>query len=134
MESVIAAWQPLMTGVANEEGLVNNTSDGGADERPGPENPMVGPVEAGQSRPKRHGRVHGSAGEGATGENISRYNETNCDGSNSPQLALIGINGRGVHSVNQSESHNDLKHKAGPHRNSRRHCERRRFLRLLIIT
>jgi len=99
-------------GVADKDNLVNKASDSTTDERPGPVDPVVGPGPAHDSRPKCHSRVHGCSGEGPTQQNVSANNETNGDGSNNSQIALLGVNGSGVDCVHQTEGHHDLQHQS----------------------
>lgn len=99
-----------MAGVADKKRIVHNSGEGGADERPGPENPVVLPGEAHQSWPERYRRVHRGAGEGAADENVGSHDETDCNWSNGSDLALVRVDGGGVNRVHQPECHHDLEY------------------------
>lgn len=79
---------------------------------------MVGEAEAHQRGSERHGGVHGGAGEGAGGEDVGSHDQTDRDGRDDPDLALLRVHGGGVHGVHEPEGRRDLEHERRPHRDS----------------
>lgn len=112
-------------GGADEAELVDKSSKPTSDQRPGPVDPVVGPVPADQSWAEWHSWVHGGPIKSPTCQDVSCHNETDCNGCNYLQIFPLGVNGGGINGVDQTKSHHNLQHKRIPHRHPRRQGKRR---------
>jgi len=108
----------LLVGVADEDDLVDNTSESTTNERANPVDPVVGPGPANNGRAECDGGVHCCSGEGPTQQNVGANDETNGDGGDGSQTTPLGVNGGGVDGVHQTEGHHDLQHQSVTHSNS----------------
>ena len=91
---------------------VDDASEAAADERADPVDPDVGEVAAGHGGAEGAGRVHGPAGEGAGDEDVGADDESDGDGGDGAEGALLGVGRGGVHGVDEAEGDDDLHHDA----------------------
>lgn len=120
--------------VGAKEGVgVDQPGESTADERPDPVNPKVGEVSAGDGGAEGAGRVHGPAGKGAGGEDVSADDEADGDGGDGAEGALLGVRCRRVDRVHEREGDDDLHHHAGASAHSGPQSMRRRVLQSTLI-
>lgn len=91
---------------------VDDAGQPAADEWTHPVDPVAGEVTACNGGAKGAGRVHGAAGEWAGGQDVGTNDETNGDGGDGAQWALLGVDGSGVDSVDEGEGDDYLEHDA----------------------
>uniref|UniRef100_A0A5K1CQ96 Uncharacterized protein n=1 Tax=Nymphaea colorata TaxID=210225 RepID=A0A5K1CQ96_9MAGN len=70
-------WERLV-GAADEDVLEDEGGNGGTNEGAYPVDPLVGPRPADERRAEGDRRVHGSACEGASGEDVGSHYEADC--------------------------------------------------------
>lgn len=104
----------FMCAWGNEEEWVDNGGNGRTNEGTEPIDPVVVPAPANNSGTKGDSGVHGCTVESATDQDVGTHDETNCNGCNNTDVALLGINSGGVDCVNQTEGHHDLKNDCVP--------------------
>ena len=98
-----------LVGIVVEDELVHKACNPTSNQRPSPVNPVVGPVPADQSWPKRYSRVHGCPVKSSTRQNVGTNYETNCNWCNNPNIFYASfIQGSSINSVNQAKCHHDL--------------------------
>lgn len=107
----------LLVGMADEEELVDKAGDSTADQWAKPVDPVVVPGPAHHGGSESHSRVHGGSVEGPTSQNVGTNYETDGQGCDGSQTALLGVNGRSVHCVHQPKGHHDLQNDGVPHPN-----------------
>ncbi|BAF10869.1 Os03g0146200 [Oryza sativa Japonica Group] len=88
---------------------------GVGDEWANPVHPLGLPGPADEGRAEGDGRVHGGAVERAADEDVRADDEADGDGGDGAEAALLGVNGGGVHGVDEAEGHDDLQHQGLPH-------------------
>ena len=108
------SWELLVVVRLDEDDVVNEGSNTGTGEWAQPVDPVVGPGPADDGWAKRDGWVHGGSVEGTASQDVGANNETDSQGCNDANVSLLGVNGCGVHSVDQSEGHHDLEHQGVP--------------------
>lgn len=126
--SVIGDRELFMSDVSDEEGVVDEGGDGGADEGAEPVDPVVVPGPADDGGAEGDGGVHGRAVEGSAGEDVGADDEADGDGSDDSEVPLLRVNGCRVDGVDQPEGHHDLEHQRVPRGHIRRQSERPSFL------
>lgn len=109
----------FMCAWANEEDLINNSSDASPNEWTEPVDPVVVPCPADYSWSKGDCWVHGCTIKCTTCQDIGAHNETNCNGCNYPNVSVLWIHGCCIYSVHQTKGHNNLKNDCVPCTNSR---------------
>ena len=112
-----------MRALADEDDVVDERGDGGADEGAEPVDPVVVPDSGDDGGAEGDGGVHGGAVEGAAGEDVGADDEADGDGGDDTEVALLGIHRGGVHGVDDAEGHDDLKHHRVPGAHARRQRE-----------
>lgn len=104
-----------MGALADEECVIDHPCNATANQRAGPVDPVVCPCPADQGRTEGDRRVHRCTVEGTAGQDVGSNNETNCNGCDDPQIALLWIDRGGIDSVDQAEGHHYLEHQSVPH-------------------
>nr|CAB3503486.1 unnamed protein product [Digitaria exilis] len=94
--SVVGGWQLVVRALSDEDDVVDERGDGGAEEGAEPVDPMVLPDAADDGRAEGHGGVHGGAVEGAAGEDVGADDEADGDGRDDAEVALVGVHGGGT--------------------------------------
>ena len=130
---VISGGELLVGGGANEDELIDDGGDAGADEWAEPVDPLVGPCPADDGGAEGHGGVHGGTVEGAAGEDVGANDEADGDGGDDADVALLGVHCGGVHRVDQPKGHHYLEHHRVPNSHAARQRKSRSFLRIFII-
>lgn len=96
--------------VLHVEAWVDDPGKAAADEWAHPVDPVAGEVAGGNCRSEWAGGVHGSTGERAGGQDVGTDDETDGDGSDGAQCALLGVHSGGEDGVDEGEGDDDLEH------------------------